>query len=286
MSQLKTLPMILRSHTRHSKLPLELIDHIIDYLHDSPEDLHTCALVCKAWLESSRSHIFYSVSIYSFGKAKTFLLSRYKRLHTVIRRSPHIALHVRELHIDLQYHHRNPSNSTFLQIEKILPLLLRSFTRLHKLDIGHLTLPLFGWDCRKSLQDLVALSSLIRLEVDTANFDDLLSLLQPSLKHLSISGYLYNLTEPLHSGGEQERQPCRLETLTLGGMHRRHSSALANWLLGPQSIIDISNIRTLSAPYCLYNDKHDIMRLVRSLGSSLEHLVFQDTRGFLWSGLF
>jgi hypothetical protein len=31
-------------------LPPELIDNILDYLYDSPSDLRTCALVCKAWV--------------------------------------------------------------------------------------------------------------------------------------------------------------------------------------------------------------------------------------------
>lgn len=39
-------------------LPTELHDIIIDYLHDDRHTLAACALVCKAWLHTSRHHLF------------------------------------------------------------------------------------------------------------------------------------------------------------------------------------------------------------------------------------
>ena len=44
-------------------LPQELIDTVIDYhFHDRPT-LVTCSLVCKAWLPSSRYHLFHTVKL-------------------------------------------------------------------------------------------------------------------------------------------------------------------------------------------------------------------------------
>jgi hypothetical protein len=274
--------MILRSctTTTHLRLPPELIDRIIDHLHDSPADLRTCARVCKAWLESSRLHLFYSISIHSTGNAQT-LLSRCQKLYGVIRRSPRVALRVRELDIALHYHTYN--GSTWLKIEKLLPPPLQSFTKLHRLDISQ-----FAWtrSRRKSIQDLIALPSLIHLGVG-ANFYHFTILLPPSLKQLSLSGY-WDPRElddgRMHDADSEqesllEQEPCHLEALTLTDMFESYSSAFIDWLLGTQSIIDISNLRTLSASCSPHTERYDTMRLVRRLGSSLEHLTIQHSEG-------
>ena len=40
-----------------NKFPLELVDRIIDYLHNHPT-LRECSLVSKSWVPSSRFHLF------------------------------------------------------------------------------------------------------------------------------------------------------------------------------------------------------------------------------------
>lgn len=40
------------------KLPQELTDHIIDFLHDDLETLRQVSLISRAWVESSRLHLF------------------------------------------------------------------------------------------------------------------------------------------------------------------------------------------------------------------------------------
>ena len=73
-------------------LPLELVDRIIDHLHDSPSDLRNCARVAKAFLPSSRLHLFYSISIDIYK-----ILHRIVALNSIIQQSPQIALCIREL---------------------------------------------------------------------------------------------------------------------------------------------------------------------------------------------
>ncbi|KAJ7586365.1 hypothetical protein C8J56DRAFT_944451 [Mycena floridula] len=43
-------------------LPQELVDHIIDHLHGDPS-LLSCSLVCRAWLPSSRLHLFAKICL-------------------------------------------------------------------------------------------------------------------------------------------------------------------------------------------------------------------------------
>jgi hypothetical protein len=279
--------MILRSHTRRqSRLPPELIDRIIDYLHDSPADLHTCARVCRAWLDPSRFHLFYTVSIRLMGDRKSAVFSKYRKLYNIIRRCPRIAFHVRELRVGLGYHFWVLSGSTWLKITNILPPLLQSFTRIRKLQICDV-----GWasltpDLRKSFRDLTALPSLVQLEVRLASFvklDDLRSLIQPSLTRLLFSAYWHEsgpdasciLDVENEQAALQEQRPCPLESLTLGAMFEREYSQFVDWILGAQSVIDISNLRALDV-WCHPDRRQQITtRLVRGLGSSLEHLTIR-----------
>ncbi|KAJ6611308.1 hypothetical protein B0H10DRAFT_2224185 [Mycena sp. CBHHK59/15] len=46
-----------------SKLPSELCDEIIDYLHTDAATLAVCALVCRAWVPASRFHLFESIKM-------------------------------------------------------------------------------------------------------------------------------------------------------------------------------------------------------------------------------
>lgn len=45
-----------------TKLPQELIDYIIDYLHGEKTSLLWCSLVGKAWTASSHYHLFHTIS--------------------------------------------------------------------------------------------------------------------------------------------------------------------------------------------------------------------------------
>ena len=45
-------------------VPQELIDTIIDHLHDDPPSLLACGLATKKWLPSSRYHLFSRVALH------------------------------------------------------------------------------------------------------------------------------------------------------------------------------------------------------------------------------
>ena len=51
-------------------LPPEVIDRIIDHLHDDILTLMSCTLVCKAWKPASRFHLFRDVSLGGFRGPK------------------------------------------------------------------------------------------------------------------------------------------------------------------------------------------------------------------------
>jgi hypothetical protein len=46
-----------------SKVPSEVFDTVIDFLHSDIPALKTCTLVCKEWLPASRYHLFSTISV-------------------------------------------------------------------------------------------------------------------------------------------------------------------------------------------------------------------------------
>ena len=47
----------------HPHLPPELLDHIVDCLHDSEDALRACCLVSKPWISRTRKHLFAQITI-------------------------------------------------------------------------------------------------------------------------------------------------------------------------------------------------------------------------------
>ena len=43
-------------------LPTELLDHIVDHLHDASDVLKSCCLVSKSWDPRTRTHLFAKVT--------------------------------------------------------------------------------------------------------------------------------------------------------------------------------------------------------------------------------
>jgi hypothetical protein len=66
--------MVIHSYTATTmtRIPAELTDRIIDFLHSDKKTLATCALVCKSWIPSSRFHLFEKLHI-NHETTRTFM---------------------------------------------------------------------------------------------------------------------------------------------------------------------------------------------------------------------
>jgi hypothetical protein len=247
-----------------SQLPPELIDYIIDYLHDSPSTLRTCARVCQAWVEPSRFHLFYCVDIL---KPRISSRNVADSLSELLRRSPNIALYIREFHLSMESRFNFQS-----ALECILPHLLGKLTRLRKLVLLGIPFTRLWSDTRAAFRALFALPGLVHVEVRALKVrkpEHFTSLLCPPLKRLSMDMDLDKFAirpEDLRAVDEEVRavelqksSPCRLEYLRSG------SSMFVNWLLGAQTVVDISTIRTLDA----WNTGPPMVRLIRRLASKI-----------------
>lgn len=80
---------------RSTRLPPELIDLIIDYLHEDKPALHNFALVSRRWLRSTRYHLFHHVRVLaSEDSARAFV----PFVH-FLEHNPHIGPFIRELEL-------------------------------------------------------------------------------------------------------------------------------------------------------------------------------------------
>ena len=53
-------------------LPLEILDHIIDTLHDDTETLQDCCLVAKSWIPRTRKHLFFDIHFWSSERLESW----------------------------------------------------------------------------------------------------------------------------------------------------------------------------------------------------------------------
>jgi hypothetical protein len=182
----------------------------------------------------------------------------------------------------------------WLQVDAAMPHLLGMLTQLRKLVLIGIPFTSLFPDTRAAFRALFTLPCLVDVEVRyfrVANLEQFTSLLCSHLKCLSVSLSLQDahpedirairaIDEEIKAVELQERSPCRLESL------HANNSVFMLWLLGAQTVIDISTIRTLHA-WCSSRYMEELMaRLIRRLGPSLENLTIEDPRLEDWGALF
>jgi len=74
-----------------TELPNEIQDRILDFLHDSKPTLRACALVCRAWVPTSRYHIFSDITLRTKDVPSFEVLS--KDPNCTIRSCRHLEIH-------------------------------------------------------------------------------------------------------------------------------------------------------------------------------------------------
>jgi len=265
----------IQSHNNIPYIPPELIDRIIDHLHDSPSDLRSCALAAKVFLATSRFHIFYSVSIYGFLRGRRAC----SNLVSAIQHSPQIARCIHKFRLAADGEESFQTSDLNSQFQRNLLTLLNSFTVLQHLTIINLAWTEVPSEIRKAFRTVLALPSLIIIDIWGLRFARLrhfTNLLRSPLKRLSVDArWNHPADEEIVSAIDEEdkivretdRQPCYPEYLSCA------ADDFVDWLLGPQSIVNISNTRRLHGSCQFNQEEHRMVRLLKCLGSSLEHLL-------------
>ncbi|KDR67792.1 hypothetical protein GALMADRAFT_257631 [Galerina marginata CBS 339.88] len=270
-----------------TRLPQELVDHIIDHLHDNPLALNNCARVCHAWLPTSRLHLFAKISLKATSphNGPAVPQERCKRLHALLLRSPEIICNIRELEIceGSPLHHHYPdvqSSTTWVTTERTLTALFRMLTHVKYFDFSA-TSTLYWTLLSPTFQQ--ALCTLLSLQ--TLNYVRFHSWMFPSFASLtSMLSHCQNLravalsstTISNDSGSELDHAPVPedredhnatpLEVLTLDFVDFPY---LEYWLLGHSSLVDIRSLRELRVAH--FHDAEIIDKLLLAVGGSLEH---------------
>jgi hypothetical protein len=275
-------------------LPQELVDHIIDHLHDDPSALKKCAHVCRAWLPTSRFHFFSKISLKaaSAHNGPAVPQERCKQLHAVLLQSPEIIYNIRELEIcegsphHHHDHHPELSSTTWITTERTLTALFKMLTHLQRLDFSAtstLYWKLLPPTFQSALWTLLSLPTLTYIRLHSWVFPDISSLGSILACCHNLNGFALSSTTICHEIGPQQldhqtphaaiedsveevRPSIRLETLTLDYVTFGY---LDYWLFGPHSLLDITSLRELRVSH--FQDATAIEKLLLTVGGSLEH---------------
>lgn len=270
-------------------LPQELVDHIIDHLHDDRRALSNCARVCHAWLPTSRLHFFAKISLKatSAHNGPAVPQERCKQLHAVLVQSPEIIYNIRELEIcegsPHRHHDHHPelSSTTWITTERTLTALFKMLTHLQRLDFSATSIlywKLLPPTFQSALWTLLSLPTLTYIRLHSWAFPDLSSLASILVRCHNLNAFALSSTviynegspqlsqKPLVDDSVEQVHPTRLEVLTLDYVTFGY---LEYWLLAPHALVDIRSLRELRVSH--FQDATAIKKLLLTVEGSLEH---------------
>ncbi|KAG6899828.1 hypothetical protein C0993_006422 [Termitomyces sp. T159_Od127] len=240
-------------------LPPELIEQIIDQLHGAPLTLTCCALVCRAWLSRSRSHIFRRIILGPRETSRLFILFSRRRkpvlqiLVDAIKASPEIASYIQEVEVV-----EGVGTHEWIANEPLLFLFLALAKNVTRFQLRHsATIPIL-WrtlspEFKIALLQVLASPSLSEISLGMLSFTNgkvFRSLLQRSshlqalhLDHIQITKLSNNHHEVPDKFIFKPTRRAPLDTLVLGA---RTSPAAIGCLVHPESTIDLTSLRNLS----------------------------------------
>ena len=116
-----------------SRVPFELSDYIIDYLHANSEALSACALTCRAWAPAARFHLFHSVVLPNSDYATPF--------QQLLDSAPELGCYVRQLTVAKFVDTAKATPTHALQlptaVERALPQIFTRLPSLRTLSLSH-----------------------------------------------------------------------------------------------------------------------------------------------------
>ncbi|KAF8907941.1 hypothetical protein CPB84DRAFT_1768214 [Gymnopilus junonius] len=276
-------------HSMALRLPQELVDHIIDHLHDELMTLQNCARVCRAWTPASRFHLFAKVSLKAASPQNGPALpqERCKRLHALLVQCPEIISNIRELEVceGSPLHHPYSdvqSSTTWVTTERTLTALFKMLTHVKRFDFSATSLQfwtLLPPTFQNALYALLSLPTLSYIRLHSWHFPSF-STLVSFLSHCqNLRAFALSSTNIGNDGdgsdlditpapeGKEEKRATPLEVLTLDFVSFAY---LEYWLLGRAAMVDIRYLRELRVSH--FHDVEIIEKLLLAVGDTLEHL--------------
>jgi hypothetical protein len=219
----------------------ELLDLIIDHLHDHRKTLADCSLVCKAWLSSSRYHLFFRIHVADTASLTRFLNDLDSPLST-------IAPFVRALTLR-KCDYLSPLDRVGIDVSRVIP------PQTAQLDPRTV-----------SLSHLKALRKLALAQFHFNHFGEFVDMVSvfPLLEEISLDGVQWEEDQiPPHRS-----PPKSLQVICLGDCAKEQ---ILNWLISEEvaPTVKIVNLRHIIPSQML-----SIRRFLRVVGPSLEQLHF------------
>ncbi|KAJ7025637.1 hypothetical protein C8F04DRAFT_1127600 [Mycena alexandri] len=244
------------SSASRATCPQELVDLILG--ETDRDNLKSCALVARSFRPTSQKLIFSDLTILPSGRDSILAL---QRLADVLSASPHLALHVRTLHL-VQPRFNEPC--VWMQSD-ILSVILSVFTGLESLNIR-----LFNWDylhssCEQAIYALITRSSLSSIELQETRLQTsarLLALLRCFPASLeSVSFLTVFAAHDWSDRDDQKIASIELHQLRLASLHlNSHSPALLHWAIRAVDPKCLRHLHTIVVPHTL----HDVQELLDS----------------------
>ncbi|KAK0203096.1 hypothetical protein DFS33DRAFT_1262110 [Desarmillaria ectypa] len=267
-------------------LPQELIDNIIDHLHNDNISLLNCALVCRAWLSTSRLHLFAKIHLHvPLPFLDTPLASRkFSRLFRLLYKHTELIPHIHELQVHFECGEPNPESRilTAGADDMLLPSLLTAFTHVRHFELSSNLSA--SWDSLPprvlhAIETVVCQPSITYVRLSSWVFDSWKAIASLFRHSQNLRGLALRSTELGTVNKEQEqelRSGCsgpRLEFLTLDYVD---CPDLGSWLSNEHSIMmDLTNIREFRLAH---SDDNCVDRLLRTFGDSLERFHLKPGR--------
>lgn len=283
----------------NSQLPQELFDTILENLNVDIDQwtLRCCSLACSSLLHSSRRQIFRRIVLIPpsrYGISRSKPKSYCQRFYNLLINHPHIATFIQELKL---YEGQVCKDQAWLGSDPSLPLVLGVLKDLKRIEFRRLEWSRLPLVVRQSIQDVLGLPSLrfVHMERSSfANMNDFSSLLSHAegLTGLSLDEIYTNYRHWKPVSPELSNQERDTKEQGVHSRRRRHLrdlrlsvneySIFVNWLLGPQSLLDVSHIRTLHIMHYHPSEVHIIQVLLHAIGSSLDYFKFEAPDNY-WS---
>jgi len=297
-------------------LPQELVDHVLDHLHDDPLTLSSCSLVCHSWLPTTRYHLFSTVAFRPrlsdspIGQPVELC----PRLHEILLVNPNLARYIRHLEIWEGAPGAHPSRCEmgyviWIARETTLPLVLSKLKCLRRLELcGNVNISYseFSDTLRSALSNAFSLPSLVYLRVHNVSFPTSFSFVSMlsrlhSLRGLALSSVSFRDSEPLDDfPGDLPSPPDSEDVFNQVDFNPSHAltrsstsvlefltldfidcDQLGAWLLGPHCPLQYHALRELRISHSQSTTMAST--LLRLAGVSLEHLHLKPGP---WDGTF
>lgn len=258
---------------RSIRFPPELVDRVIDYLHDHPHTLKSISLVCRAWSAASQLHLFHTVNLSSETRSGSFL--------KVLQSAPKLAGHVRELRVE-QFRRR--AGRWIADSTTILELI----PKLHGVKSLSIVTKAYAEDRRFGWPIFARLGSVERLAISEFETparahrekDGLALFLNrfPRLRFLALSVSPDYALEPPHDISKPLRPCFHLSTLELGECCDLWT---LDWLLKTPPVLECLDLSCNSAANVAHAE-----RILAATGMSLKSLKLRALPQFDGPGMY